>query len=167
MEDPFTRFATECRLSVSAEAIYSAPYDIAEPPSEAEQTYLVTVTNDSLASEGALRLVFVVVEDPAEDADGAGGDGGAGEGSAPSVRDVLWWLAADAWSIEHASRDLHTWLGHHGFEAGSIAARRRFRLLLQQAATLRDMLGAADYGRLLDLHRAEATGESSDLSAPG
>lgn len=157
MEDPFTRFATECGLSISAEAIYCAPYDIAEPPWEAEQAYLVTVITDSPTSARALQLVFMV----ASDLDDDGGDMDDAGMGVPQVRDVLWWLAADAWSIEHASRDLAIWTDQHGFDADSDTVRRRFEILLQQAVRLADMIGEADYSRLVELHRQEAAGGQS------
>lgn len=163
MEDPFTRFAIECGLSVSAEAVYYAPYDIAESPWEAEQIYLVTVTTDSPTPARALQLVFSV----ATDLDDDGGDTEDAEIGAPQVRDVLWWLAADAWLIEHASRDLHVWAAQQGLDTGSGAVRRRFDILLRQAVRLADMLGETDYARLVELHRREATGRQSGSTAHG
>ncbi len=164
MEDPFTRFAIECGLSISAEAIYYAPYDIAESPGEAEQAYLVTISTGSPTTVTSLHLVFMV----ATDLDGGRGDTGDDGMGSPRARDVLWWLAADAWSIEHASRDLATWTAQHGFDTESGVVRRRFDILLKQAVGMAVMLGETDYARLVELHEQEATGgHSGSISHSG
>lgn len=149
-DDPFARLAAESGVSLQLEALYRAPYDALEPPAELERTFLVALTEGRSSEQGAMRLVFLSPPDPAGDAEE---DGEA----RPTIRDVLWWLAADAWAIEHARSDLVRWAAHHGFDANSRATRLRFDQLRRQATALRTLFGVSNYTRLLDLY-VEAVG---------
>lgn len=146
--DPFAQLAAESELLLQADALYHAPHDALESPGEADRAYLVTLTAGSISTEHTLRLVFLATPIPIAD----GGPAANASDTPPTMRDVLWWLAADAWAVEHAKRDPATWAAHHAFDARAPATQRRFDQLLRQATTLSTLLGAQNYARLLDLH---------------
>lgn len=148
--DAMSRFAASCRLRVTAEPLYHAPYDVLEPPSEAEQAYLVHLGLDDPTGASAMRLVFVALT--------ARERSSQGNEVAPTVRDVLWWLAADAWAVEHARRDPLMWAAHHGFDSNEPATRLRFDRRLRQATDLSALLGEASYRRLLTTY-ADMSGQ--------
>src|SRR2546426_68313 len=87
VSDPFERFASECELRVSVEAISVAPRDVLASPVDADEYFLVTLTGPRADAE-SIHLVIVI---PPTD-----------ERKSPTVRDALWWLAADAWAIERS-----------------------------------------------------------------
>src|SRR6266480_2899173 len=120
VSDPFERFAAECELSVSVEAISVAPRDVVASPADADEYFLVTLTGPR-AKSGSIHLLIVI---PPTD-----------KRAAPTARDALWWLAADAWAIERQ---------------------------LRQTATLRALLCGNQYQQLLELYEGEvsASGES-------
>lgn len=153
--DAMSHFAASRRLRLNTEPVYHAPYDAVEPPAEAEQAYLVNLTLDDPPSTSAMRLVFFVSPTPGE---------GRSHNSEvrPSVRDVLWWLAADAWAVEHARRDPVTWAAHHGFDSNEPATQLQFDQRLRQALELRALLGDTNYGRLLTLY-AEMSGQRKEV----
>lgn len=145
--DAMSRFAATCRLCLTAEPLYHAPYDVVEPPSEAEQAYLVNLGVDDPSGTTAMRLVFLVTPTARERSSQVS------EGP-PTVRDVLWWLAADAWAVEHARRDPLTWAAHHGFDLNEPATQLHFERRLRQATDLSALLGEASYRRLLTTYAA-------------
>jgi hypothetical protein len=142
--DPFARFASDCRLCITAEALYVAPRDVLHPPEESEEPYIVTLTGP-VPDVPPLRLVFEVP---------------LASRSEPTMRDVLWWLASDAWAIEHARGTLEDWAADHGYALHEPATTRLFERHAQQAATLARLLGPANYQRLLALFETEAMGPS-------
>ena len=154
--DAMSHFAASCRLWLNAEPIYYAPYDAVEPPSEAERAYLVNLTVGDPPSTRAMRLVFLVSPTPRK--------GGLHSSEArPNVRDVLWWLAADAWAVEHARRDPVVWAAHHGFDSKEPATQLQFDQRLRQASELSALLGDTNYGRLLDVY-ADMSGQHGKKS---
>jgi hypothetical protein len=80
VSDPFERFAAECELSVSVEAISVAPREFVASPADADEYFLVTLTGPR-AEAGPIHLVIVI---PPTD-----------KRAAPTARDALWWLAAN------------------------------------------------------------------------
>lgn len=137
--DEVDRLATACGLTLTAEPLYSAPRDVASPPAEMEQHHLVTLTRRSGGGD-AMRMVFV---SPLIDAD------------APTLRDVLWWLAGDAWAIERAGATLAKWAPIHGYPLEDPAAAQLFARHVTQASSLRAWLGADAYRSLLAAYAAE------------
>jgi hypothetical protein len=73
----------------------------------------------------------------------------------PDARDVLWWLAADAWAVERCGRDPTAWAALHDHPVDDPASRRLFQLHVEQSDALMRVLGRDAYERLLALHRAE------------
>jgi hypothetical protein len=73
----------------------------------------------------------------------------------PSIREVLWWLAADSWAVEHAGRAIDAWAGIYGFTATDPATLRLFRLHVAQADRVARLLGGSAYRDLLALYRTE------------
>src|ERR1700675_3348920 len=94
VSDPFERFASACELRVSVEAISVAPRDVLASPADAEEYFLVMLTG-ARAEAGSIHLLIVV--SPTD------------KRAAPTARDALWWLAADAWAIERADGDMERW----------------------------------------------------------
>lgn len=136
--DPFERLAAECGLTLAAEALYSAPRDVASPPLEMDQHYLVTLTPAS--SDAVIRIVFTTpLSDPAT----------------PTVRDILWWLAADAWAVERAGGAFAEWTALHGYPAQDPASARLFSQHVNQASSLAGLIGNDCYSRLLAAYAAE------------
>ena len=139
--DAVEQLAAACGLTLTAEPLYSAPRDVASPPAEMEQHHLVTLTRQSPGSD-AMRMVFV---SPLIDAD------------TPTLRDVLWWLAGDAWAIERAGATLGTWAAIHGYPLGDPASAQLFARHVTQASSLQTWLGADAYRSLLAAYAAEIT----------
>lgn len=138
--NPFERFAAECGLSLTAEELYWAPRDVLLPPAESDRYFLVTIRR--VATDAVLRLVYLT---PFTDPD------------APGVRDVLWWIAGDAWEVERAGIALAPWAADHGFASGDEATLRLFECHQRQATALRRLVGDAAYRRLLDIYDAEVS----------
>src|SRR5437667_12397125 len=143
----FERFAAECELSVSVEAISLAPRDVVASPVDADEYFLVTLTGPR-AEAGSLHLVIVI---PPTD-----------KRAAPTARDALWWLAADAWAIERADGESELWAAMYDYAVESAATARVFARQVRQTATLRALLCGNQYQRLLELYEGEvsASGES-------
>ena len=139
--DLFERFAVQCDVRMTAESVYAAPRDVVNPPAESDQYFLVTL--DGPAGEATrLRLIFITpLADP----------------SAPTMRDVLWWLAGDAWALERAHRSLDAWAAAHGYPLSDEATVRLFEFHVRQAAALHELLGSANYQHLLALYDAEVS----------
>lgn len=143
LPDAFARFAEQCDLCLSADCVGSAPRDVLLPLEEAEQHFIVTLARRD-APTPTLRLVFVtplVEPDP------------------PSVRDVLWWLAGDAWAVEKTAAGVDGWAALYGYPAAHEATGRVFKQHAERASALAALLGEVGYRRLLALYDAS-------LSAP-
>src|SRR5688572_23554246 len=90
--DVFENFAVQCQLQLRADPLVGAPRDVLADIEETEQHYLVTLT--SRVSDASVRSVFIKpTVDP----------------SPPDFRDVLWWLASDAWAVRRSRRELARW----------------------------------------------------------
>lgn len=126
-------------LEMSAEPLYSAPRDIAGPPSESDQQYLVRLF-PRCAPAPDLRLVFAV---PLAD------------GHAPTIREVLWWLAGDAWAVERADGDRNRWALTHGYPPNDGATARLHAHHVAQASALRALLGPTLFARMLSAYASE------------
>lgn len=135
MPDQFEAFAEHCGLRMEHELLYVAPRDVLHPPSDSDQYFLVTLSGP--AGDLPVRLVYAI---PLTDAD------------APGVRDVLWWLAGDAWALEQTGRILDAWAAHYGYPPADSATRRLFELHVRQATALDALLGPVDYRRLITLY---------------
>ena len=135
--EPFERFAAACALRMRAEPLFHAPYDIFEAPEEADDAYLVTLTGSAQSDAQGVRLVFLMP---------------TAAGVGPSVRDVLWWLAGEAWTMEHAGHDLASWAADHDLDAHAQATTRRFEQRRQLTEAVRALLGDEDFARLLRLY---------------
>lgn len=141
VSDPFERFAAECELSVSVEAISLAPRDVVASPVDAEEYFLVTLTGPR-AEASSIHLLIVI---PPTDK------------RAATARDALWWLAADAWAIERADGDIARWASTYDYPLESAATKRLFERQLRQTATLRALLCGTQYRQLLELYEGEVS----------
>src|SRR6266566_7168987 len=119
VSDPFERFASECELRISVEAISLAPRDVLAPPVEADEYFLVTLTGPR-AEAGSIHLVIVI---PPTD-----------KRAAPTARDALWWLAADAWAIERAEGDIERWASMYDYPVENAATGRVFERQVRQTS---------------------------------
>jgi hypothetical protein len=142
VSDPFERFAAECQLGVTVESVSAVPRDVLAPPADTEQHFLVTLTGHR--PEGGSIRIIVVVPPTAKQ-------------RTPTVRDALWWLAADAWAIERAEGDVKRWAATYGYPAGSTATRRLFERQVRQTSALRALLCKEHYQRLLELYEREVS----------
>src|SRR5437899_12856479 len=133
VSDPFERFASECELRVSVEAISLAPRDVLASPVDADEYFLVTLTGPR-AEAGSVHLVIVI---PPTD-----------KRPAPTARDALWWLAADAWAIERADGDIERWASMYDYAVQSAATARVLERHVRQTARLRALLSGSQYQRL-------------------
>lgn len=138
-QDSFSEFATENGLRLAASDVAAAPRDVAAPPSELERYTLVTMTSRR-ADRTPVILLFVSEQSAPH---------------APSMRDVLWWLAADSWAVEHSGRTIDVWAEIYAYPASDIATLRLFRLHVSQADRLESLLGSDAYRDLLALYRSE------------
>ena len=130
--DPFEQLAAECGLRISVERVSLAPRDLAAPPDEGERCYLITVAGPEGGT--AARLAFVrALQDP----------------SPPGVRDVLWWLASDAWAVERSSGDIGRWAAIQRLTLTDTTVEREFDHYSAQSRALALALGADAYQRLL------------------
>ncbi len=141
VSDPFERFASECELRVEVEALSIAPRDVLASPTDADEYFLVTVSA-SRADAGSIRLIIVIP--PTE------------KRTAPTARDALWWLAADAWAIERAEGNLERWAAIYDYPLESAATARLFERQLRQTSTVRKLL-CGQYQRLLELYEGEVS----------
>lgn len=140
MLDVFDRFAAQCQLELHAEPLVAAPRDVLAGLEETDQYYLVTLS--SRASSESARVIFIrPTTDP----------------SPPTMRDVLWWLAADSWAVDQADRDISRWAATYGIPVGAEPTARLFRLHVAQRQGLARLLGDDAYLRLLALYDAEVT----------
>jgi hypothetical protein len=136
--DVFESFAAQCQLQLRAEPLVSAPRDVLADIEETEQHYLVTLT--SRVSEASVRSVFIKPTiDP----------------SLPDFRDVLWWLASDAWAVRQSGRELERWARVYRYSPDAEPTARVFERHLAQSEALERLLGQIAYDRLLSLYDAE------------
>ncbi|MFL5562269.1 MAG: hypothetical protein ACJ79K_12410 [Gemmatimonadaceae bacterium] len=135
------RLAAERGLALIAEPLYSAPRDIAAPPAEMDQHHLASIVSADGDSAG-VRLVFITP---------------LGDRSAPTLRDVLWWLAGDAWAVQRARGSLDTWAAMHGYPCRDPATAQLFAHHVTQASSLEQLFGAGGYRALLAAYAAEVT----------
>ena len=146
VSDPFERFAAECELSVSVEAISVAPRDVVASPVDADEYFLVTLTGPR-AEAGSIHVLIVI---PPTD-----------KRAAPTARDALWWLAADSWTIERAEGDMERWASTYDYPVQNAATARLFDRQMRQTNALRAILCGDKYQRLLALYEEQvsASGE--------
>src|SRR5213594_4339724 len=146
VSDPFERFAAECELSVSVEAISVAPRDVVASPADADEHFLVTLTGPR-AEAGSIHLLIVI---PPTD-----------KRAEPTARDALWWLAADAWAIERSEGDIERWASMYDYPVENAATARVFERQVRQTKALRALLCGDKYQRLLELYEGQvsASGE--------
>lgn len=71
------------------------------------------------------------------------------------MRDVLWWLAGDAWAVERARGDREVWAATYGYPPTDAATARLFERHTRQTACLAALLGRSDYARLVALYDAD------------
>jgi len=130
--DPFEQLAAECGLRISVERISLAPRDLAAPPDESERCYLITVVGPEGGT--AARLAFVrALQDL----------------TPPSVRDVLWWLASDAWAVERSGGDVARWATMQRLTPTDATVVEEFDHYRAQSQSLALVLGSDVYQRLL------------------
>src|SRR5690606_5687727 len=84
---------------MTAEPLCVAPRDMLAPLDDLERHYLVSLTRSGAAGP-PVRLVFLA---PLRTLGG------------PSIRDVLWWVAGDAWALARADHDLTEWAATYGY----------------------------------------------------
>ena len=137
--DAFELFAAEHGLRLSTEAIYSAPRDVLHAPVDSEQCFLTVIRKQSADAE-PLRLMFLAP---------------LSEPSPPTFRDILWWLAGDAWALREAEGRLDKWAAGYGYRVTDSATARLFETHARQADALRSLLGSEGYDRLLTAYRAQ------------
>ncbi len=143
MSEPLEAFAESCGIHLTAELITAAPRDVLLPLEQTEQHYLV-----ALARPGAEDDVRMVFAKPAVD------------GSPPTVAEVLWWLASDAFALEQAEGAVTPWAHTHGFPPQAAATVRMFEHQRQQSRALRQLLGDVGFRRLLGIYEAEMVGSN-------
>lgn len=142
VSDPFERFASECELRVTVEPLSVAPRDVLAWPADADEYFLVTLTGPR-PDAGPIRLLIVVP--PKETR------------APPTVRDALWWLAADAWAIERADGSLERWASTYDYPLESAATARLFERQTRQTSALRALLCGDRYRQLLELYEGEVS----------
>ncbi len=151
VSDPFERFASECELSVAVEPLSAAPRDVLASPADADEYFLVTLSGPG-PDAGSIRLLIVIP--PTE------------KKAAPTARDALWWLAADAWAIERAEGNIERWASTYGYPVQSAATTRLFERQMRQTATLRALLCGDRYQRLLELYEGEVSASKGARRRP-
>lgn len=136
--DAFCEFAKDRGLHFSAKDVNAAPRDVTAAPDELERYTLASLT----AADGADAIQMVFITDQLD-------------GRPLSMRDVLWWVAADTWAVEQSGRDFARWAVLYRHAADSAAASRMFQLHVKQADALLTLLGESNYRALLTLYRTE------------
>jgi len=138
MPDSFERFAEQFDLRIDAEPLCVAPRDVLAPLDDVDQHFLVTLTRSG--SESPVQLVFLT---PVRTSGG------------PAIRDVLWWVAGDAWALDRADHNLTEWAATYGYPETDEATTWLFEQARRQATALAKLLGDSNLRRLLDLYEAE------------
>src|SRR5205809_7554751 len=126
VSDPFERFAAECELSVSVEAISVAPRDVVASPADTDEYFLVTLTGPR-AEAGSIHLLIVI---PPTD-----------KRAAPTARDALRWLAEDAWAMKRANGNMVRWASEYDSPLEALATSRLLELQLGQTSTFCGLRG--------------------------
>lgn len=139
MLDPIEQFAEGCALRMDAEPLSVAPRDVLAPLDSVEQHFLVTLTRAG-ADSPPVRLVFLTP---------------ISSGGEPSLRNVLWWVAGDAWAIAQGDGELVRWAATYGYPPDAEATAWLFEQASRQAAALRALLGDSDMQRLMTLYEAD------------
>ena len=152
MSDPFERFAAECGLGVTVEAVAAVPRDVAAPPGDADEYSLVTLTTQR-PEAGSIRLIVIVPP--------------TANRRTPTARDGLWWLAADAWAIERADGDLKRWAATYEYPPEDAATARLFERQVRQALALRALLGDEPYQRQLEKYEREVSASGNGPKMAG
>ena len=147
--DPFVRFAAGCGLQISTADLPFAPRDVLSPPANLEWFSLVTIASDRTQSAVMRALYIADASDPRP----------------PSVRDVLWWLAADSWALEQANRDFRRWAATYQYPESDSASMRLFRLHVEQATALAALVGEQSYRELLGLYESSIGTQRLSASA--
>lgn len=140
--DTFERFAAECELRVTVEAVSAVPRDVVAPPAEGDEYFLVTLTGQR-PEAGSIRLIVVIPPTTKK--------------RTPTARDALWWLAADAWAIERAEGEMKRWAATYEYPSKNAATARLFERHVRQTAALRKLLCKEHYQRLLELYEREVS----------
>ena len=146
--DPFEQLATDSGLRVSVDRLSLAPRDLVAPPDEAERCYLVTLAGPEGGT--AARLVYVT---------------SLLESRVPGLRDVLWWLASDAWAVERSGGDVAKWAATRRLTNATSLAAVEFDHYRAQAGLLAETLGEKTYRRLLAAYEAEVRRASSAVES--
>lgn len=139
MSDTFDRFAAECGLRLTAEPLCVAPRDVLAPIESVEQHFLVSL---SCAGSNAPPVRLVLLKPVTDD-------------SNPSMREVLWWVAGDAWVLERADQEMSAWASTYGYPTGAEATAWLFGQVRRQSAGLAELLGNTHMRSLLALYEAE------------
>ena len=137
--DPFFNFAGKHGLQIATEDLSAAPRDVLAQPEDLERHILV-VLSGARADAPALHALYISEACDAREV---------------SFRDVLWWLAADSWALEQASRDYGRWADVYGYASENPATLRLFRLHTRQADGLSLLVGPEGYADLLGLYQEE------------
>jgi hypothetical protein len=139
MSDPLERFAVECGLRLTAEPLSVAPRDVLTPVDTVEQHYLVSLARAGSGTD-SVRLIFLTP---------------ITTGAGPAMRDVLWWVAGDAWVLEQANGKLDSWAATYGYPPAEPATARLFEQAVRQGAQLSELLGETEMRRLMGIYQAE------------
>lgn len=124
---------------MTAEPLTIAPRDVLAPIEGVEQHFLISLSRAGMRRE-PLRLVFATP---------------LSEQWGPSVRDVLWWVAGDAWAVERAEQKPDLWAATYGYPTEGEATNWLFDQALRQRNALAMLLGDDDMQRLLTLYESE------------
>lgn len=137
--DAFEQFAEGCGLRLTAEPLCVAPQDVLDPVESVEQHFLVSISRAG-SKAPPVRLVFLK---PVTDRD------------TPSMREVLWWMAGDAWVLERANQELDTWAATYGYPAEAEATAWLYEQARRQAGGLARLLGDENMRALMELYEAQ------------
>ena len=139
MSDPFEGFAKELGLHLIAEPLCVAPRDVLAPLASLEQHFLVTLSRRGAAPPG-VRLVFLT---PVK------------RRAKPSLRDVIWWVAGDAWVLAQAKGKVESWAGTYGYPGEAEGTVLLFEQAARQSVEMSNLVGESAMRRLLALYEAE------------
>lgn len=137
--ESFQRFSEASGLRLTAEPLCFAPRDVLAPVEAVEQHFLVSISRAG-GNAPAIRLVFLK---PVTD------------GGPPSMGEVLWWVAGDAWVLERADQELYAWAATYGYPAEVEATAWLFEQARRQSGGLARLLGTENMRALMELYEAE------------
>ena len=109
------------------------------PVESVEQHFLVSISRAG-GNAPAIRLVFLK---PVTD------------GGTPSMGEVLWWVAGDAWVLERANQELYAWAATYGYPAEVEATAWLFEQARRESGGLARLLGTENMRALMELYEAE------------